>query len=99
MSSSATLRYCVSVQTKLPEAIVVEKPSASAAEIPVWINVGIILAQLAGIIVCCYVAARVSSWWGLVGLALAFGILMNSVYSIIHEAEHAMLFTNRRWNG
>jgi fatty acid desaturase len=98
MLSSASLRYCVAVQTKLPEASLVEKRSAPAAEIPVWLNIGIILGQLAGITACFYVAARVSSWWSLAGLALAFGIIMNSVYSIIHEAEHAMLFTNRRWN-
>jgi len=56
------------------------------------------LAQLAAIAVCCYAAAGVRNGWSLVGLALAFGVVMNSVYSIIHEAEHAMLFPNRLWN-
>ncbi len=34
----------------------------------------------------------------MIGLAMGFGVLMNSVYSVIHEAEHAMLFGNRRMN-
>ncbi len=71
---------------------------AFSTDIPVRLNFGIMLAQLAAISVCCYAAARVRSGWGLAGLALVFGLLMNSVYSIIHEAEHAMLFPNRRWN-
>ena len=31
-------------------------------------------------------------------LAAAFGVIMNSVYAVIHEAEHRMLFANRRVN-
>ena len=31
-------------------------------------------------------------------LCLGFSLLMNSVYSVIHEAEHGMLFPNRRAN-
>lgn len=48
--------------------------------------------------VCVLAAARVENGWALAALATAFGIVMNSVYSIIHEAEHAMLFSDRRWN-
>jgi fatty acid desaturase len=69
-----------------------------AAKIPVRLNVVIIVVQLAAIACCCAVAARVHNGWELAGLALVFGVVMNSVYSIIHEAEHAMLFPDRRWN-
>ena len=31
-------------------------------------------------------------------VVIAFAIIMNSVYATLHEAEHAMLFPNRRWN-
>ena len=54
--------------------------------------------QLAGIGACCWFAAHVRSGWALLGLAVAFGVLMNSVYAIIHEAEHGILFPSRRWN-
>ena len=73
-------------------------PKTPAATIPTKLNVGIIIGQLIAIAFCCVAAARVCGGWSLAGLALAFGVLMNSVYSIIHEAEHAMLFPNRRWN-
>lgn len=66
--------------------------------IPGRLNVVIMLAQLGAIGGCFVLAAHVRSWWALVLLSLGFGVLMNSVYSIIHEAEHAMLFKNRRWN-
>src|SRR5713226_4819233 len=59
-------------------------------------NLAIMAAQFTAI--CGYAAGRVRHAWSLAGLALAFGIVMNSVYSIIHEAEHAMLFPSRRWN-
>lgn len=81
---------------KLPE--VPERPSARGTEIPARLNVAIVLGQLLAIGVCCHAAARVRNGWWLAGLSVAFGILMNSVYSIIHEAEHGMLFANRRWN-
>jgi fatty acid desaturase len=68
------------------------------SEIPARLNAAIIILQLAAIAVCYIAVSRVQSAWNLALLAAAFGILMNSVYSIIHEAEHAMLFPNRRWN-
>ena len=77
-------------------------PGAGAAslrtDIPARLNVAIIVTQVAAIFLCSHAAARVHHAMSLAGLALAFGILMNSVYAIIHEAEHAMLFPNRRWN-
>jgi len=71
---------------------------AQRGDIPAKLNLAIIIGQLAAITMCCVMAARIGSGWGLAGLALAFGIVMNSVYSIVHEAEHAMLFPNRRLN-
>jgi fatty acid desaturase len=85
------------VPTKPSECQAADELSA-VAKIPVRLNVVIMAAQLAGIALCCAAAARVRNGWELAGLALIFGVVMNSVYSIIHEAEHAMLFPNRRWN-
>jgi len=85
------------VLTKRPEAQASDEMSA-VAKIPVRLNVVIIVAQLAAIAFCCAAAARVRNGWELAGLALVFGVVMNSVYYIIHEAEHAMLFPNRRCN-
>src|SRR5678815_1128642 len=62
--------------------------------IPSLANAVIISIQLSLLTVCFFAAARVTSWWWLLALALGFGILMNSVYSVIHEAEHRMLFKN-----
>jgi len=66
--------------------------------IPDRLNLGILLAQLAAIGVCWWQVSRVAGGWPLVLLALVFGVIMNSVYSTIHEAEHAMLFSHRGWN-
>jgi fatty acid desaturase len=74
------------------------RPGQSAAPIPWRANVGIIAVQLAAVAICMWFAARVETWWGLALLASAFGVVMNSVYSVIHEAEHAMLFDDRRAN-
>src|SRR5258708_1775150 len=61
-------------------------------------NLAIMAAQFTAIALCCYAAGRARQAWSLAGLALAFGIVMNSVYWIIHEAEHGMVFASRRWN-
>jgi fatty acid desaturase len=67
-------------------------------DIPARLNLAIMVVQVAAILLCCQAAAHVRHAWSLAGLALAFGLVMNSVYSIIHEAEHAMLFPRRAWN-
>lgn len=66
--------------------------------IPNHLNLTIVLGQLLMLGLCFASAARLPSGWPLVLLAVLFGILMNSVYSIIHEAEHAMLFSHRGAN-
>jgi fatty acid desaturase len=45
-----------------------------------------------------YFIATVQTWTGVWLTTAAFGLLMNSVYAIIHEADHGMLFDNRRLN-
>src|SRR6516162_4550340 len=71
---------------------------SSKMEIPAKLNILIILLQITAIAACCYAASKVQSGWSLAVLAVVFGIVMNSVYSTIHEAEHAILFPNRFWN-
>lgn len=66
--------------------------------IPSLANASIASVQIVLIFLCFHLATRVSSGWPLAALAVAFGILLNSVYSIIHEAEHAMLFRTKRYN-
>ncbi len=66
--------------------------------IPSATNACIIAAQLACLGTFFWLASRQDLGWWLVPLVVGFAIVMNSVYSIIHEAEHAMLFANRRAN-
>jgi len=66
--------------------------------IPNATNAAIAMAQLAAFVAAVWLAAHLHVWWHVAILALAFGIFMNSVYSIIHEAEHGILFSNRRLN-
>src|SRR5688572_6044737 len=66
--------------------------------IPVILNALILVGQLIALGACFYAAAHVRGFWPVAGLCVAFGILMNSVYSIVHEAEHAILFANRKAN-
>ncbi len=66
--------------------------------IPNRLNLGILLGQLLAIAACLVALRHAENVWAIAGLAMIFGIVMNSVYSIIHEAEHAMLFSHPRWN-
>ena len=72
--------------------------TTTSQRIPSLANVAIMVAQLLALSACFYAAARWHGFWPVAGLAIAFGVLMNSVYSIIHEAEHAILFPNRKLN-
>jgi fatty acid desaturase len=73
-------------------------PSTTAWRIPGLLNAAIIGAQLCALAACFYLASRADLGWWLAPLAVVFAIVMNSVYSIIHEAEHGMLFANPRLN-
>ena len=66
--------------------------------IPAALNAAIVVAQLLALAASFWAASQIRVLWQVALLALGFGVLMNSVYSVIHEAEHATLFPNRRWN-
>ncbi len=72
--------------------------SGTSPGIPNLLNAGIIAAQLLAVASCMASLCFIESWWALAIVHLLFGIVLNSVYSIIHEAEHSMLFSSRRWN-
>ena len=71
---------------------------AETRRIPDRLNAAIMTAQVAAIFGCFWTASVLSWGWGIAALASAFAVLMVGVYSIIHEAEHGSLFTNRRMN-
>lgn len=71
---------------------------AEVWRIPNRLNAIILALQLAAIFLCFRAAALLSSAWALALLAGGFAVLMVGVYSIIHEAEHGVLFTNARAN-
>lgn len=59
--------------------------------IPGSLNLCIAAIQLMIAFAVFYFTSRASEWWQILGLACLFGILGNSIYSIIHEAEHGIL--------
>lgn len=65
--------------------------------IPSAANAAIVAAQVAAV-AALFAVAPGARGWTLAALALAFALVMNSVYSTIHEAEHAILFRGRRIN-
>jgi fatty acid desaturase len=66
--------------------------------IPSTLNATVMGVQLCGIAACITVVRQDLPWGYLALLAVGFGVLMNSVYAIIHEADHGMLFPDRRCN-
>jgi fatty acid desaturase len=66
--------------------------------IPNALNVLVIGTQCAGIAACFVALRSVQSTTGLIVVVVAFALVMNSVYATIHEAEHRMLFSDRRLN-
>ena len=66
--------------------------------IPARLNLGIAVAQLAAMLGLLWAAGRVAQWWPVALLALGYGVVMNSAYALLHEAEHGMLHPQRGIN-
>jgi len=66
--------------------------------IPWSLNLLIAAAQVAALGVIMGAAGRVSVWWCALVLAPLWGIVMNAVYSLIHEAEHNLFHPDPRVN-
>jgi fatty acid desaturase len=60
-------------------------------------NTFVVAVQLLVICSCIAACTMVRGWWW-IALGAAFVLTMNSVYFAIHEAEHGLLFSNRRIN-
>jgi fatty acid desaturase len=71
---------------------------ATVYPIPTKLNLAILTLQVVGFGAIVFATAMSSRWWQLLGLSIVFAILGNSIYSIIHEAEHGMLHPNRKLN-
>ncbi len=74
------------------------KEIQSQYPIPNLLNIGIIILQISGFCFCLWWLSQVEGILELALLTTAFGILMNSIYSIIHEAEHGILLSHKKWN-
>ncbi len=59
--------------------------------IPGTLNLCIAVVQLMALCSILWAAGQVSSGWAVLGLAVAYGVVMNSGYAMLHEAEHNML--------
>ena len=66
--------------------------------IPARLNLAIAAAQLAAMLALLWAAGRATSWWTVALLALGYGIVMNSAYAMLHEAEHGILHPRRAVN-
>jgi fatty acid desaturase len=71
---------------------------ADVHRIPDALNAVVVTAQLLAIFACFYAAAVLTQWWQIGLLAAGFALLMVGVYSVIHEAEHGVLFSSARLN-
>jgi fatty acid desaturase len=72
--------------------------SRSSFPIPARLNLGIAAVQLAALCAILWAAGRVHGWGWVALLSLAYGIVMNSGYAMLHEAEHNLLHPNPKVN-
>lgn len=62
-----------------------------AHPIPGRLNLVIAAVQLAALVSLLWLTGRVSGGWSLAWVALGYGVVMNSAYAMLHEAEHNLL--------
>jgi fatty acid desaturase len=70
----------------------------SAFPIPARLNLTIAALQLAALGSILWAAGQVHHWRWIALLSLAYGIVMNSGYAMLHEAEHNLLHPNPKVN-
>jgi len=70
-----------------------EVPPESSAQnrIPWRLNLAIICVQLAALAGILWATAEAEHWWQIMSLAGCMAVIGNSLYSMIHEAEHQLL--------
>jgi len=66
--------------------------------IPVRLNLTIVVVQLIVTAAVFWGAASATHWWQLGLLSVCFAIVGNSIYAIVHEAEHGLLHPHARVN-
>ena len=66
--------------------------------IPVVTNIVAVVACSAIYFLLFYAASRATTAAGVIASALLFAVVMISIYSLIHEAEHGLLVPNPAWN-
>lgn len=65
--------------------------------IPDRLNLVIALTQVVVLLGLLRVSASVEGWW-LLAVAVGYGLVMNSAYAMLHEAEHGLLHPHRGVN-
>src|SRR6187402_2739032 len=71
---------------------------SSKYPIPNAWNLVIVLTQLVSYVVLFWLTSLATTWLHLGLLAAAMAVLGNSIYNIVHEAEHRLLFSHARMN-
>lgn len=72
--------------------------SSTQFAIPARLNLCIAAIQLAALCAILWAAGQVHDWRWVALLALAYGIVMNSGYAMLHEGEHNLLHPNSTVN-
>lgn len=79
----------------LEESAAAETARERNYPIPGRLNLTIAAAQLAALLGLLWGAGRSAGPWSLLALAAAYGLVMNSGYAMLHEAEHGSLHGDR----
>ena len=70
---------------------------AKTFPIPGRLNLIIAAVQITALLALLRLSAEASGWW-LAAVALGYGLVMNSAYAMLHEAQHGILHPDRRIN-
>jgi fatty acid desaturase len=65
--------------------------------IPATLNLLIAAIQITALLALLRLSATATGWW-LLAVALGYGVVMNSAYAMLHEAEHGILHPRRAIN-
>jgi len=66
--------------------------------IPWRLNLAVVFAQFTFFGIVVWLTSLATVWWQVALLAIVYAVLGNSIYAMMHEAEHGILVPSRQWN-
>ncbi|MCO6455178.1 MAG: fatty acid desaturase [Pirellulaceae bacterium] len=87
-----------SLPESVSEPVVPRRARPAEMPVPNWLNLLLVVLVVAGSVWLLWLASQASAWYLVLAVGVAFSYLQLTNYALLHEATHANLNDDPRWN-